>query len=226
MARVKNAHKTKDKQVVVKPEFKNVLPFEPTLAYAFRSIGGKESAIGGARLLAERDQRFLRVVTAFDSLSDSDKGTVRIEDLCAGAELTPGEFLGEVTKALWERNADIGRLIAAVNHPRVIESTIEHSASPFGGQDRKMLLEASGFLPTKQGLSINIDNSKKTLNAGAGTTTIEQVGLPSFEENGTELMTAIRGDHTKALPPPSIKQIVEVPSGEVLDAEIVQPEDN
>lgn len=226
MARTKNAHKTKDKQVVVKPEFKNVLPFEPTLAYAFRSIGGKESAIGAARLLSDKDPKFLRVVTAYDVLSDADKGKVRVEDLCAGAELTPGEFLGAVTTALWERNADIGRLIAAVNHPRVIESTIEHSASPFGGQDRKMLLEASGFLPTSKGIAINIDNSKKTLNAGAGTTTIEQVGLPSFEEDGTDLMTAIRGDQAKALPPPSQKQLVAVPTGEVLDAEIVQFEDN
>lgn len=226
MAIVKNSHKKKTEQVVVKPEFKNVLPFEPTLAYAFRSIGGKESAIGGARLLADSDKRFLRVITAYDALSDEDKGKVRLEDLCAGAEITPGEFLGIVTTALWERNADIGRLIAAVNHPKVIENTIEHSASPFGGQDRKMLLEASGFLPTSKGLSINIDNSKKTLNTGAGTTTITQVGLPAFEEDGVELMTAIRGDQGKALPPPSQKQLVQVPTGEVMDAEIVQSEDN
>src|SRR5258708_2701212 len=131
MAVTKNSHKTKDKQKVIKPEFKNVLPFEPTLAYAFRTIGGKESAIGGARLLAETDKRFLKIVTAFDTLNDSDKSSVRLEDLCEGAEITPGEFLGLVTKALWERNADIGRLIAAVNHPKVIESTIEHSASVF-----------------------------------------------------------------------------------------------
>lgn len=225
MAVRKNTHKKKEVQKVIKPEFKEVLPFEPTLAYAFRSIGGKESAIGGARLLAETDQRFLRIVVAYDSLSTANKGTTRLEDLCAGAEITPGEFLGLVTTALWERNADIGRLIAAVNHPKVIESTIQHSQSPFGGGDRKMLLEAAGFLPTSKGVSINIDNSKKTLNTSGGTTTIESVGLPTFEQDGMELMTAIRGDQTKALPPPTPQQAVLVPSPspalEVLEAELV-----
>jgi hypothetical protein len=225
MTKKQNVRNSKTKPKVIKPEFKNVLPFEPTLAYAFRSIGGKESAIGGARLLAESDQRFLRIITAYDTLSASDQSSIRLEDLCIGAEISPGEFLGLVTKALWERNADIGRLIAAVNHPQVVENTIQHSASPFGGGDRRMLLEASGFLPTSKGIAINIDNSKKVLNAG-GTTTIEEVSLPTFEEDGLETMTALRGDQTKALPPPSPKQLVQVPNGEVMDAEVVQSDDN
>lgn len=226
MSKPVNSHKAKSKQKVQRPAFAKpgVLPFESTLAFAFRGAGGKQIAIEAARLLSNKDPRFLKIVTAFDTLSLHDQEEVRLEDLCTGAEISSGDFLRDVIPALWERNVDIARIIAAVSQPKVVQDAVNASGTPFGGADRKMMLEIGGIYTPKGGMSINIDNSKKTLNVHEAQALS---GLPTFESEGIESVGVIRGDHssTKALPPASPRQFVKVPTGEVLEAELVQSED-
>jgi hypothetical protein len=182
------------------------MPFEATLAYAFRSAGGKTTAIEAARLLINDDIRFRRFVEAYDTLSEMDKSTIRLEVLCDASEITPSEFLGATIPALWSRNVDIGKLIASVNHPRVVEATAEAALGKFGMPDRKMLLDHAGFLPLPKGQQINIDLSHKTLNTGVDSREVVGVGLPSFESDGIEIIHAIRGDASPTqaqLPAPS-----------------------
>lgn len=169
------------------------LPFEATLAYAFRGAGGKATAIEAARLVQHEDIRFQRLVTAYDSQTESDRLHCRLETLCEAAEILPDEFLSIVIPALWKRGVDIGKLIAAVNHPRVVEATAEAAMGKFGMPDRKMLLDAAGFLPIPKGQQINIDLSHKTLNSG-NQREVSGVGLPSFEVDGIDGVHAIRGD--------------------------------
>lgn len=203
-----------------------VLPFEATLAYVFRTSGGKTAAINAARLLEETDPRFKRFTYAWDSASESDRKSLRLEDLCGGADLSPDEFLAKIIPALWQRNTDISRVIAAIAHPQVVAASIEvaTSSGTFGATDRKMLLEASGFLPTKQGSTINIDASHKSVTMDGKTKEIEGPGMPAFAEDITEYAGVIRGDTTPKLlfngqpllPAATLSQSVDVP----IDAEI------
>lgn len=197
-----------------------LLPFENTLAFAFRNSGGKETAINAARLLQDQDIRFKKFVYAYDIATTRDKETITLESLCAAAGLTPADFLAEIVPALWRRSVDIGKITAAIAHPMVVEATIAQSMSPFGTQEKKMLLESIGFLPTSKG--ITIDNRHQTLiNHSVG---VEHVpGLPSFEDDGIESSRTIRGDESVGTIPEAKPKLIEA-SEDILDAEIIEME--
>lgn len=213
-----------------------ILPFQSTLAYAFKSVGGKETAIEAARMVQDEDERFRRITHAWDEASLRDRDTVRLEDLCAAADLTPDEFLGSVIPVIYRRNQDISRIIAAMAQPKVLEATIQSAQTQWGSLDRQMLHQASGFLPTKAGQQINIDNRKQTVVAGGKVSSVEPgaAGLPSFEQDMIEGSKTLRGDAGSTsvsqlrLPAPKEDQAVQVPGAstereqvEILDAEPV-----
>lgn len=206
-----------------------ILPFQSTLAYAFKSVGGKETAIEAARMVQDEDERFKKITFAWDQATLRDRDAVRLEDLCAAADITPDEFLGAVIPVIYRRNQDISRIIAAMAQPKVLEATIQSAQTQWGSLDRQMLHQASGFLPTKAGQQINIDNRKQTLVAGGKVTSVEPgaAGLPSFEQDMIEGSKTLRGDagvgsvSQLRLPAAKEEQAVLVP-GEILDAEPVE----
>ncbi len=191
-----------------------LLPFESTLAFAFRSCGGKETAINGARLV--EDQRFEKIVWAFDNASPADQKSVVLEDLCKAADVSPDEFMGAVMSAMWKRSVDIGKLTAMVAHPQIVEATIQAAQGPFGMPDRKMLLDHAGFLPKATGQTINVGVDART----AVSVVTETKGLPSFEEEGKVLNSSMRkqmkaleaGEPPITLPKVMEAEFVDVPS--------------
>lgn len=214
---------------VFEPKPLEILPFESTLAYVFKGSGGKQTAVEAARMAQEDDPRLKKMVYAWDSATERDKTTIKLEDLCSAADITPDEFLGLIIPALWRRNLDIGKLIAAMAHPQVVEASIQAAKTQWGSLDRQMLHTASGFLPTKAGQQINIDNRKQIVNANG--TTVKDTsapGLPSFEQDAIEGAETLRGDAgsgttgRKQLPAPRESQAVVVPSSDILDAEPVE----
>jgi len=165
------------------------MPFESTLAFAFRTCGGKETAINAARLID--DDRYRRLVFAYDTASKQDKDLMVLEDLCQISEIPPDEFVGSIIQALWKRNVDIAKLTAVVNHPRIVEATIAAAQSVYGNADRKMLLDHMGFLPKQGGMSINVgvDNSSKTIVSVEDTS---RTSLPTFEAEVVEIASTLR----------------------------------
>ena len=208
------------------PKPLEILPFESTLAYVFKGVGGKQTAVEAARMIEGDDPRMKKIVHAWDSATERDRASVKLEDLCAAADITPDEFLGLVVPALFRRNLDIGRLIAAMAHPQVVEASIQAAKTQWGSLDRQMLHTQSGFLPTKAGQQINIDNRKQTLVAGGGSGVKDTSapGLPSFEQDAIEGAEVLRGDAgtgstgRKLLPAPRESQAVEVPG--IIEAEV------
>lgn len=211
-----------------------VLPFSSSLVFAFRHLGGMPAAIEAARLVSEKDERFAQLVHMYDEVAESNKSKLKLEVMCSTLGITSGEFLGATSAALYDRNIDIGNLIAAANHPKVVEATVENATRANGFMDRQMLHQHHQFLPQAKGTQINIDNSKKILNAGGapqqqipeGDGGVTRIGLPSFEEETISATRAIRGDAgmgsvgQKLLPPATPEQAVTVP--EVIDAEVVE----
>lgn len=163
------------------------LPFESTLAYAFRSSGGKITAINGARLVD--DERFKKLVWAYDHSPIRDQQLVILEDLCGAADITPDEFLGEVLACMWRRSIDIGKLTAIAAHPRIVEATIIAAEGQWGNADRRMLLDHANFLPKAAGQTINVGVDART---NVAVVTEGGRGLPSFEDEGKKLHTAMR----------------------------------
>lgn len=198
------------------------LPFESTLAYVFRTAGGKETAINAAKLLAPTDERFKRFAYAYDMASVQDRQALSLEDLCEMSDISPSEFLGLIIPALYQRNIDIGKLIQAISHPKIVEATAEAAQKPFGTQERKFMLESTGFLPSSKGINLNFDQRKQSVNISQSS---EEgvVALPSFESDNIEITTALRASPPlRQLPPPKESEAVIVPSEpEVLEAEFV-----
>lgn len=215
-----NKQNTEPKPVVI-------LPFESSLAYVFKGAGGKLTAIEAARMSQDDDERLKKMVYAWDHATSRDQETIKLEDLCAAADLTPDAFLGLVIPALHRRNMDISRIVAIMAHPKVVEASVAAAQTTWGSLDRQMLLQQSGFLPSKAGQQINIDNRKQTLVTGSGgkvTAETTQVGLPSFEADAIEGAQVLRGDEgqnsRRLLPAPREDSTVSVP-GEIIDAEVV-----
>jgi hypothetical protein len=193
-------------------------PFEATLAYAFRAVGGKATAIEGARLLGDNPP-FQKIVFAWDNLSDGDRERIRLEDLCAAAEITPSQFLSAVVPAMWQRNVDIGKLVGGAAVVPVVEAVAQRAQGAFGMPDAKMIFDMNGMLPTSKGIAINIDNSKKTVNVKNGPS-----ALPSFEESVMTNTQAVRGDASvtqlgtrKAIAAPEIILEAEPVEAEVIN---------
>jgi len=173
------------------------------------------------------------VVFAYEETPDSHKSKLKLEALCETAGIPSSEFLGSTIAAIYSRNVDIGKMIAAASHPKVVEATVENAQTRNGFMDRKMMHDHMGFLPLPKGMNINIDNSKKTLVAGGQSDlsrpveNLAKTALPSFEDEITQGTRAIRGDAgvgsvgQKRLPPPRPEQAVTVPT-EILDAEPVE----
>ena len=206
-----------------------ILPFESTLAYVFKGAGGKLTAIEAARMAQDEDERLKKMVYAWDQATQRDKDNLKLEDLCSAADVRPDEFLGLVLPSLHRRNMDISRIIASMAHPKIVEAAVASAQTTWVSLDRQMLLSQSGFLPTKNGPSINIDNRKQTLVAGnGGKVSVEDgtAGLPSFEQDAIEGAQVLRNDEgagsvKRLLPAPRESQGVAVP-GEILDAEVVE----
>jgi hypothetical protein len=196
-----------------------LLPFEATLSFAFRGAGGRQTAIEYARLAAGNDKRFERFCFAYDRLSSSDQGVIRLEDLCAAAEITPSEFLGGIVTVAYKHNTDVSRLVAAINQPRVVEATIEAALQPFGTDDRKILHTHSGFLPTPRAAQINV-NATANAAAIAQGGSANGGGMPKFETDIIDVTEAVRGDASSRKVANS-RQIAAVPErlSEIQEAE-------
>lgn len=204
-----------------------ILPFESTLAYVFKGAGGRETAVNAARMLQEENEPCRKIVYAWDTATQRDRDTIKLEDLCAAAGISPDEFLGLIIPALWRRNLDIGKLIAAMAHPQIVEASVQAAKTTWGTLDRQMLHTQSGFLPTKAGQQINIDNRKQTLVTGGNSVKDTSApGLPSFEQDCITGAEALRGDAgannagQKRLPAPKPDQ--EVTALAIIDAEVIE----
>lgn len=182
------------KALDVPPPVFEPMPFESSLAFAFRAVGGKKTAVEGARLLANDDVRFSKLIYAWEHMTERDQEKIRLEDLCAAVEITPELFLSLVVPVLWKRNVDIGKLISGMAIAPVVEAVAARAQGQFGMPDAKMILDMHGMLPTNKGTQISIDNSKKTLNIGKGVDISASPGLPTFEESIQKTTQAIRGD--------------------------------
>lgn len=230
-----NANKALGKQDTA-PKHVDILPFESTLAFVFKGVGGKQTAVEAARMAQDDDERLKKFVYAWDQATQRDQEKIKLEDLCAAADLRPDDFLGLIMPALYRRNMDISKIISSMAQPKIVEAAVAAAQTTWGGMDRQMLLSERGFLPTKGGQQINIDNRKQTLVAGnGGKVSVEDgvSGLPSFEQDAIEGAQSLRNDEgtgsvRKLLPAPRESQDVQVPGvsvsngQEILDAEVVE----
>jgi hypothetical protein len=89
----------------------------------------------------------------------SDADRVPIEAICIYAKVNPVQLLGSIMLSAKEMKGKESALKAIVAHPDIVQSTINSAKllGPNGASDRKVLHEAIGFLPTKNGAQFSIN---------------------------------------------------------------------
>lgn len=123
-----------------------------TLKSSFKTIKDAVEAIRFSNETAA-----IEFLDVYDSLPIGDRQYLSIEAICLKAEIAPSAFLGAVFMACKDLRGKESALIAINSHPQVLKDTIRFASEPGGDRDRKMLHEATGFLPTPKGGSINVN---------------------------------------------------------------------
>src|SRR5258708_4009586 len=84
------------------------------------------------------------VLECYHSLPKVFRELLPIEAFCIAANVSPMRILEAITAACVRLGAQASTLIAAVNHPRVVEKTVEMALTDDGIEDRATLHKATG----------------------------------------------------------------------------------
>jgi hypothetical protein len=127
------------------------------------------------------DTAMARYRACYESLTPRDRLGHWPEQICELANITPGELVGAVCRALWESKAAESSMVSAIAHPELLERTAKLANGKESFRDRELFFRMTGSVPDKKGASINIFNNP-TAHAGS-------VKLVDGEINGTRLKT-------------------------------------
>jgi hypothetical protein len=174
------------------------LPFKGSLTYAISLIpGGKATFIEYARL--SPDPKIKEAVHRWDTLSLNQKKRMTVDMLCAAVEIPPVDMLKEVTGIAYQYNIDLSNFIAAVHQPQVVDRTIKSALRKDGVDDRRMMHQHSGFIPSPRGPQVTISNNVSAQAAAAAKNTVQgdDSGLPDFELDAVKTVQSLRGDDSE-----------------------------
>jgi len=167
---------------------------------AARLPGGRDAFFEMLNLACELDPRLLPITQAWADIRKRDRREVSIDSLCetAAPALSIAKIAGLVVESAMSWGLNVSNLIAALNHPRVVQTSIQRALTERGYHDRKMQLMHSGFLPAHQGSVLNVHaEAEAQVFAGAKVVT---PGLPPFEQETLERAALIRDLETTEAP--------------------------
>ena len=160
------------------------------------------------------------VIDVYFSLPKVYRELLPVEAFCIAANVSPMRILEAITASCVRLGAQASTLIAAVNHPRVVEKTVEMALTDDGIEDRTTLHKATGFLPSPKGSQTNItiaQNATATSNA-------QSVAVPAPPPEQTIRRLVNRFNDARALPEQSssipMPQMEGVEEAELVPVEI------
>lgn len=156
-----------------------------------------------------------KVLTVYYELPPYQRAALPIEAFCLAATVSPIRVLELLVGACVRMGTRASTIIAATNHPRVVQKTIDMALTDEGGADRAVLHRATGFLPSPGGAKTNItiqQNASATANAQAAA-----VSPPPAEQTVRRLVE--RFHEARGLPPPDVSTaLAALPEGHDDDA--------
>jgi hypothetical protein len=111
-----------------------------------------------------------------------------------------------------------------VNHPRVVEKSVEMALTDEGIEDRTLLAKATGFLPTPKGSRTTVNVAA---NANAQSAANPQVLVAAPPPENTIRRLVDRLNEARGLPPVVVSALpaVDAPRVIEIDAELEEDED-
>lgn len=161
-----------------------------------------------------------KLLSVYFSTFKIHRRVLPVEAFCVAANVSPLRILEIITATCVRLGAQASNIVAAVNHPRVVQKTVEMALTDEGVEDRAMLHKAAGFLPQPKGSQTNI-----TIAANAQSNSAAQAAaVPAPPPEQTIRRMVNRFNEAKQLPQESgsVVRIPEVmPHEEVEEAELV-----
>lgn len=163
---------------------------QPTYAKVFEDMGGWQLAVEYLRGSEESDaKKFMEV---YDRVDPNEHDFLEYPGFCAAAGVSGKKLFGIIAaEALADSEQQIN-IISATKSPSVISATLDMALTPEGHRERKIVAQASGWLPRPKGTIIN--NGK----ISAGNTT--NIALPAFDQDIRELGERFQDSTADAAP--------------------------
>lgn len=100
------------------------------------------------------DETAQAFIEKYDSITESDRAKVTIEQIAVAAEIETPDLLGVCTKAVFNAKQATSQLKLASAHPKLVAKSIQMGLQDKGVRDREMMHSAVGFLPKSEGGSV------------------------------------------------------------------------
>lgn len=94
------------------------------------------------------DPDAVAVMRIYRSLSISERRALSLEAFCVAANVPSLKVLRLIRDSCIAMSREAASIVASLNHPRVVEKTVEVALTSEGIADRNTLHKATGFLPT------------------------------------------------------------------------------
>lgn len=170
------------------------LPGVQGLSHATRFIdGGRDAFIEFVQLAVLNNEPIAcRWWAVYAELPPYPRSIVSFDDVCAASGVRPAELVPVIVSTAMTLGMDVGNLVAAVMHPKVVAAHVASAASIDGEhpeisfRDRLAFLQARGQAPLPRNTSINI-HANASANAKAAAASSAEPSVPSFSAEMSSL---------------------------------------
>lgn len=188
------------------------LPGVQSLSIATRYIeGGRERFIEMVQLaVLNKNPHAQQWFMVYADLTPNERIRVSYDDVCAASGVMPSELMAAVVSNAMTFGVDVGNMVAALTHPQVVAAGARAAKETAGIEDRKMLFQHHGFIPSPKGTQISIHASA---NAQAAAAASKDPTVPSFADDLQGIrqhQPAIDVVPVRALPPTQPAETFEV----------------
>lgn len=161
------------------------IPGVQSLSLATRHLnGGRDHFIELVQLAAlEDDPDAIKFLSVLATLSPYERKMCNFDEVCVAAGVRPSKLVGAVTSCAMEHGADVGNLVYAASHPKVVAAGIAAALKPEGQRDREMLFQHAGFIPIPKSTTVNVNASASAAAQAAAAAQGSATGLPSFGDD-------------------------------------------
>ncbi len=112
--------------------------------------GGLKSVLGAMRF-ASQDEVISAFLEKYDSIPIGDRDRIPWEAIAIAAGVNLNHLLGSITLALASHSANVSRIIAVTNHPKITKARVNFGLKAGGERDRTQLDIMVGALPSAKG---------------------------------------------------------------------------
>lgn len=163
------------------------LPGEHLLSLATRYIdGGRDRFVQFVQYAAlDNHPAAVAWFAVYADLTPTERDLVSFDDICVAAGVRPSDLMSLVVKTAMEYGRDVGNLVAAATHPKIVAKAAE-SAQRIDGdyaelafRDRQALFQHHNFLPLPRGVQVNV-NANASASAQAAAAAKAEPTMPSF----------------------------------------------